>query len=317
MVATLTIVGPSAAQRTMGELTTTFSTAHLPDALQASGPRALSMMVILAGPFLVAAVIAGVLAGVAQVGIKINPKLAKPKLKNLSLKKGLEKLKPSVATWELVRSILKLGAVAAVVWPSLSAWRDHLQTDRTLTGAIGRLTGTYGGIIIRAAILAAVIAAADYAFQKRRTETQMKMSHTDIKREHKDTEGDPLVRAQRRRRASELSRNRMMRDVATADVLITNPTHLCVALRYDPQEGAPRVIAKGSDLVADKLKAIARRHGVPITPDIPLARALHKRCKVGQHVPAALYEAVAVVLAVAYRRSGRGPGSRLVQVGAA
>jgi flagellar biosynthetic protein FlhB len=317
MVGTLTVAGPNAARRTLDELQITFLTAHEADALAASGTRALSMMVVLAGPFLVAAVVAGVLAGVAQVGVKVNLKLAKPKLKNLSLKKGLEKLKPSVASWELLRSMLKLGAVAAVVWPSLSAWRDHLQTDRTLAGGIERLSGTYGQIVVRAAILAAVIAVADYAFQKRRTENQMKMSRTDIKREHKDSEGDPLIRAQRRRRASELSRNRMLRDVASADVLVTNPTHLCVALRYDPTEGAPRVVAKGADHVADKLKAVARRHGVPITPDVPLARALYRRCKVGQHVPATLYEAVAVVLALAYRRSGRGPGSRLVRVGVA
>jgi flagellar biosynthesis protein FlhB len=315
LVGTLTIAGPGAVRRTMDDLTATLSTAGAPDAMASIGDRALSMFVVLAVPFLLASVGAALVAGVAQVGVKVNPKLAKPKLKNLSPKKGLEKLKPSVASWELVRSVLKLGAVAVVVWPTLSAWQVHLQTDRTLAGGLQRLTGAYGGIIVRAAMLALVIAAADYAFQKRRTENQMKMSHHDIKREHKDSEGDPLVRAHRRRRASELSRNRMMRDVATADVLVTNPTHLCVALRYDPDEGAPRVIAKGADHVADKLKAIARRHGVPITPDLPLARALYKRCKVGHHVPAALYEAVAVVLATAYRRSGRGPGSRLTGAG--
>ncbi|MFA9446434.1 flagellar biosynthesis protein FlhB [Egicoccus sp. AB-alg6-2] len=317
LVGILALTGPNAVRQTQGHFSEVFRTAGNADALAASGPRALQMVIVLAGPFLAGAVLAGVAAGVSQVGFKVNMKLAKPKLKNLSPKKGLEKLKPVVASWELIRSMVKLGAVAVVVWPTLSTWQQHLQTDRTLDGAIQRLSGVYGTIILRAAVLALAIAAADYAYQKWRTNTQMKMSHHDIKREHKDSEGDPLVRAQRRRRASELSRNRMMRDVATADVLITNPTHLCVALRYDPAEGAPRVVAKGADLVADKLKSVARRHGVPITPNVPLARALFKQCKVGHHVPAALYEAVAVVLATAYRRSGRGPGSRLLQRGAA
>ncbi|MFA9430910.1 flagellar biosynthesis protein FlhB [Egicoccus sp. AB-alg2] len=313
LLATLAAAGPMMVRRTMGDLSEVFRTAGSAHALADAGPRALQMAMVLAGPFLIASVLAALVSGVVQVGFKVNPKLAKPKLKNLSPKKGLEKLKPIVAGWELIRSMLKLGAVAIVVWPTLAVWQDHLQTDRTLAGGIDRLTGVYGTILIRAALLALVIAGADYAYQRWRTASQIKMSHHDIKREHKDTEGDPLLRAQRRRRASDLSRNRMLRDVATADVLITNPTHLCVALRYDPTEGAPRVVAKGADLVADKLKTIARRHGVPITPDIPLARALYKRCKVGQHVPAALYEAVAVVLALAYRRSGRGPGSRLLQ----
>lgn len=310
LVGTLALTGPSMGARAMGELRMVLVSLGEPEALASSGPRALQFAAVLAGPFLATAVLVAVIAGVAQVGFKVNVKLAKPKLSHLSPKKGLEKLKPSVAGWELVRSAVKLGAVAVVVWPTLSAWRDHLATDRTLAGAMQRLSGAYGGIVIRAAGLALVIAAADYAYQKRRTENQMKMSHQDLKRESKDSEGDPMIKAQRRRRASDLSRNRMLSDVATADVLVTNPTHLCVALRYDPAEGAPRVIAKGADHLADKLKTVARRHGVPVTPDIPLARALYRQCRVGQHVPSALYEAVAVVLALAYRRSGRGPASR-------
>jgi flagellar biosynthetic protein FlhB len=310
LVGTLAIGGGAMVRRTLGELRSVLGTAGSADALGSAGPRALSMVVVLAGPFMVAAVITGVAAGAAQVGVRFNVKLAKPKAKNLSLKKGLDRFKPATAAWELTRSVLKLAAVAAVVWPTMSQWRQHLATDRTIAGGIDRLTGAYGGIIVRAAILAFVIAAADYAFQRHKTNKQMMMSRQDIKREHRDSEGDPHQKAARRRRAAELSRNRMLHDVATADVVLTNPTHLVVALRYDPGEGAPRVIAKGAGEVADKIKAIARRHGIPVTPDLPLARALYRRCRIGHHVPAALYEAVAVVLAAAYRRTGRGPGSR-------
>jgi flagellar biosynthesis protein FlhB len=313
LVTTMAVAGPSAVARATEDLTRVLSTAGQPDALGAAGGHALGLLVVLAGPFLFAAVVAGLGAGIAQVGVKVNPKLAKPKLKNLSLKKGLEKFKPAVASWELTRTVLKLAAVVVVVYPTLSSWRDHLANDRTLAGAIERLTGAYGGILVRAAILALVIAVADFAYQKKRTETKMKMKREEIKREARDTDGDPHQKAARRRMQQDLSRNRMLGDVATADVLITNPTHLVVALRYDPDEGAPRVIAKGADHLAAKLKAVARRNGVPITPDVPLARALYRRCRVGQHVPSMLYEAVAVVLATAYRRSGRAPGSRLQQ----
>src|SRR5690606_2260219 len=122
--------------------------------------------------------------------------------------------------------------------------------------------------------------------------------------EAKQTEGDPLVKAQRRRRAQELSRNRMLREVAGADVVVTNPTHLAVALRYRDGEPAPRVVAKGADRLAAKIRKIAYRNGILVTEDKPLARALYRRCKVGAFIPGALYEAVAVVLAVAYRRYG-------------
>jgi flagellar biosynthesis protein FlhB len=311
LVGTVAVAGRPMMDRALGELRATLVTVGSADALAASGPRALSLLVVLGAPFLAAASVAGFVSGVAQVGLRCNPKLLTPKLSHLSPKKGLERLKPTVAGWELARSIVKLAAVAAVVAPAISAWRHHLANDRTLAGAIDRLSGVYGGIVVKAAILAIVIALADYAYQRRRTELRIRMSRQDIKREFRDSEGDPHQRAVRRRRQGELSRNRMMRDVMTADVLVTNPTHLVVALRYDPDELAPRVVAKGADQVADRLKVLAHRHGVPVTADLPLARALYRQCRVGQHVPSPLYEAVAVVLALAYRRTGHRPGARL------
>lgn len=281
-----------------------------PDAFASVGRDAFRLAIVMGGPIIAVATFGAVIAGVAQVGIRLTPELAKPKLNRLDPRKGLEKFKPSVAGWELIRSTAKLAAVAIVVWPTLAAWRDHLGTDRTLAGGIDRLSTAYGGILLRAALLALVIAGADLLYQRRRVAKQLRMTKDEVRREHKDAEGDPLLRSARRRRASELSRNRMLSDAAGADVLLVNPTHLAVALRYDPDDGAPRVVAKGADRVADTLRAIAHRGGIPVVADKPLARTLFRQCKVGHHVPAALYEAVAVVLAVAYRRSGRAPGSR-------
>lgn len=310
LVVTMAIAGGPMVHRTMAEMRTVLIGATSVDALGSIGRQALTLAAILAGPFLFAAMVTGIGAGVAQVGVRFNVKLAKPKAKNLALKRGIERLRPAVASWELARSILKLSAVAAVVWPTLSAWRDHLANDRTLAGAIDRLTGVYGGVLLRATILALLIAIADYAYQRRRTTQKIMMSRQDIRREFRDSEGDPILRATRRRRQTELSRNRMLHDVASADVVLANPVHLAVALRYDPDEGAPRIVAKGADVVAERIRLIARRHGVPITTDIPLARALFRQCRIGQYVPSALYEAVAVVLAEAYRRTRRTPGTR-------
>lgn len=310
LAATLAIAGGPIVTRTIADMRTIFSTAASPHAFEHIGTSALQLLVVLALPFLVVAVVTGVSAGVAQVGFSVHLKRAKPKISHLSLKRGLERLKPSVAAWELTRSILKLAALGIVIGPTLSAWRNHLANDRTLAGALDRLTGVYGGVLVRAAILALVIALADYAFQRRRTEKKLMMSRQDIKREFRDSEGDPQLRAARRKRQGELSRNRMLRDVATADVVVANPTHLVVALSYAAEDGAPRVVAKGADHVAETIKSIARAHGIPVTTNVPLARALFRQCRLGQFVPAPLFEAVAVVLAEAYRRTNRAPGSR-------
>jgi flagellar biosynthetic protein FlhB len=114
-----------------------------------------------------------------------------------------------------------------------------------------------------------------------------------------------MIRAKRRQRASEMSRNRMLRDVAMADVVVTNPTHLAIALRYSDGDAAPRVVAKGADHLAAKIRGIAYRSGVQVIEDKSLARALYRRVRIGGYVPAALFEAVAIVLATAYRRYGK------------
>ncbi len=271
------------------------------------GSSALHLLLVLAGPFLAASFAVALVAGFAQVGFHAAPKALKPKLSNLSPKKGLQRFSPAMAGWELARTALKLGLLAAVVWTPLSAWADNADRARSLDQGIGDLLGQVWTVLVRAMLLAVLIAAADYAWNRYRTEKQLKMSKQDLRQEHKDSEGDPHVKSHRRRRQLELSRNRMLGQVATANVVVTNPTHLAVALRYGVGDAAPRVVAKGADRVALRIRREAARHGVPITENKPLARALYRQVRVDGYVPGALYEAVAVVLAVAYRRSGRLP----------
>lgn len=304
-VLTLRVFLPHGAETVRVEthrLFTMASVTELPGSqLSGSVTRMLTAVLV---PVLATAVVAAVVAGVAQVGFKPTPKAAKPKLSHLSPKKGLSRLKPATAAWELVRSVAKLGLLVAIVWGPMQEWMDLAATDRGMDAGLSRTMGQAWVLLARVVGLAAVIAAADYAWNRRKTGRDLRMSKQDIKQEHKSNEGDPLVKGQRRRRQMELSRNRMLGDVATADVVVTNPTHFAVALRYDAAEGAPRVVAKGTNRLAAKIRAQAYRNGVTVTENRPLARALYRQCKVGQFVPSALYDAVAIVLALAYRRRG-------------
>ena len=262
-------------------------------------------LMAMVAPVAALAVVAALVAGAGQTGGKLAPEALKPKLSNLSPKKGMQRLKPSAAGWELLRTVIKLGMLALLLWGPITGVGEALMGARDLGSGLERTMSQIMGVLWRATLLAVVLAGADYAWNRRKNEREMKMSKEDVKKEHKDSDGDPLVKAQRRRRAQELSRNRMLSDVATADVIVTNPTHLAVALRYVEGEPAPRVVAKGADHLAAKIRTLGHRHGVLVTEDKPLARSLYRTCKVGQHVPVALYEAVALVIATAYRRRGR------------
>ena len=141
---------------------------------------------------------------------------------------------------------------------------------------------------------------------RRRVGKQIRMSKQEVKEEHKRQEGDPLVKAAIRGRQMEMARRRMMTDLAKADVVLLNPTHVAVALRYDPSRGAPRVVAKGAGAVAAKIREAAAGKRIPMVQDIPLARALHKSCDLGDEIPPGLYAAVARVLAFVMTLNAKG-----------
>ncbi len=267
-----------------------------------------TMFLVGVAPFLGIAAIAGTAGAVAQVGFVLTPEAAKPKLSNLNPKRGLDKLKPATATWELARTALKLGLFVALAWGPVVEGITELAGVRTLDRAIADVSAVTWDVLVRAAMLALLIGLSDYAFNRWKTAKGMRMSKEEIKQEYKTSEGDPLVKGQRRRRAAETNRNRLI-NVASADVVVTNPTHFAVALKYDRAEPAPRVVAKGTDRHAKKIRRMAARHGVPMVENRPLARSLFRRVKVGGFVPTALFEATAVVLAEGYRRRGRRPSA--------
>jgi flagellar biosynthetic protein FlhB len=271
--------------------------------LSVIGGHLVGMLAATLLPFLGVALVAGVGAGVMQVGFTFAPKALKPRLSYL--KQGAQRFKPSVMGWELVRNAVKLGLLGVIVLDPLLRFVRELAAPIGMMQSLQMIGNQVWILMLRATALAAAIAAVDYVISRRRVTRELKMTRQELKDEMRHSEGDPLLRSRRRRMHLDLSRNRMIHEAATADVVVTNPTELAVALRYSSGDAAPRVVAKGAGKVADRIRWEARRHGVPVLERKPLARALYRSVKVGKFVPANLYEAVAVVLAIAYRRRRR------------
>ena len=256
------------------------------------------------GPVFAILVVVGFAANVAQVGFQITPKALKPKLEKLDVVKGL-KQKFSLRTLvTMIRDATKLFIIGFVAYKVVQSEFEgfFLLPDMSVTQlatTVGR-QAVWVALKIGAAIL--ILAVLDYAYQKYEFEKSIKMSRQEIKDEYKNTDGNPQIKARVRQIQREAARKRMMADVARADVVLTNPTHLAVALKYDREVmDAPFVLAKGERLVAERIKKIAREHNIPVIEDKPLARALFKMCDIGQVVPETLYRAVAEVLAYVYR----------------
>ncbi|HVM21663.1 MAG TPA: EscU/YscU/HrcU family type III secretion system export apparatus switch protein [Egibacteraceae bacterium] len=261
---------------------------------------------LVAAPLLVGLMVIGVVGSFLQTGFVPSTKLLKPKWERINPVKGAKRIFGPMAAWEGAKSGLKALAIALATLPPLQATVESLTGTQLAVGAVASVVGAGMITIMRNAALAGLaIAAADYALQRRKTNKSMKMTKQEVRDEHKQTEGDPLLKGALRERQMRLSRNRMMADVARADAVVVNPTHIAVALQYDVAKGAPRVVAKGSGHVATRIRERAAEHGVPVVRDVPLARTLHRSCKIGDEVPLALYEAVARLLAFVYALKAR------------
>lgn len=259
---------------------------------------------IILGPLFVLMTLVAFGVNVAQVGFKITPKALELKLDKLNPVNGLKRLVSLRSLVQLVRDSVKLFIVGFVAYKSIAGEFESffLLPDMSvvqLAAVMGKLSLTLvlkiGGVIL-------VIAVLDYMYQRYEFEKSIKMSKQDLRDEYKDTEGSPQLKARVRQMQREVARNRMMQAVPTADVVVTNPTEIAVALKYNPSEmDAPFVVAMGERLIAQRIKEIAREHGIPVIEDKPLARALFKMCDIGQVIPANLYKAVAELLAYVYR----------------
>ncbi len=258
-------------------------------------------------PLVMGMVVIGIVGNVAQVGLRANPSLIKPKPDRVNPFKGIKRLMSPHSLWDALKVLLKVAALVVVAWPTLnSVSKQVIAMDRPSMYAVLPLIGKATITIWRnAAWMGLFLAALDFAIQKRRIMTGMKMTKQEIKDENRMSEGDPLVKAEIKQRQQQLSRNRMINAVSGANVVIVNPTHVAVAITYDPEKRAPRVVAKGVGVIAGKIREQAEIHHIPIVHEPPLARALNASCRLDQEIPSELYEAVAQVLAFVFTLGAR------------
>ena len=273
------------------------------DSLQGYGVSAALIVLKCAGPFVILTLLAGLVAGAIQNRFQTASEVLTPNWNRVNPIEGARRLFSNQSLVPTLIATVKLAVVLALTYTEIRA----IVTDPIFTTAVsvGRLAQFLGQtalhILLRVGLALLLVAAADYGYQFWRTNQDLKMTKEEVKEEAKNTEGNPLVKkAQRRRRSAKKAKQ--LAEVAKADVVVTNPTHIAVALRYDRKTmKAPKVVAKGIRLNAQQIREIAQRHQVPIIENKPLARLLFKHGRVGVEVPAHLYSAVAEVLAWVYR----------------
>ncbi|MGB4505071.1 MAG: flagellar biosynthesis protein FlhB [Syntrophaceticus sp.] len=255
-------------------------------------------------PVMAIAAGAGLAVNMMQVGFLFTAEPMSPKLERINPISGFKRIFSKRALVELVKSIVKVVMVGYLVYSTIRAniTLFPLLIDMSICDAITEIGVLSSNIVLRIGLLLLLIAGLDYFFQYWEHEKSLRMTKKEIKDEYRQYEGDPLVKGKMRQLQRQISYNRMMQQVPEADVVITNPTHYAVALRYSPEESAaPVVLAKGVDSLALRIIEIARYHGVIIFEEPPLAQILYKTVDINQMIPVELYETVATVLAFVYK----------------
>ncbi len=264
--------------------------------------------IVIMAPILLIGFIVAFVSDVAQVGWKPTSKPLQPKLSKINPLSGFKKIFSANSLVELVKSIAKLSLIAYICYTYL---KDKLPMlfllyDMPLTQAIKLAAELVTDLGIRIALFYMVLAAADFAYQKFKFSKDMRMTKQEVKDEYKQSEGDPQIKGKIRQKMQEASRRRMMQNLPQADVVITNPTHYAVAIKYDLEIAeAPVVLAKGEDYMAARIKEVAKENNIEIVENKPLARMLYANVEVGEMVPPELYQAVAEVLAFVYHLQGK------------
>lgn len=304
--------GPALAERCASAMRSSFAQIADPSIVTVEGSEGLlrdaGILVLTAvAPIAFVCAIAAIVVGIGQTGIRPSPEAIKPQLKKLNPIQGAKNLLGPNAIFMLVQNLLKVAVIGAVValvlgprvedFAQLVGAGPHEVSETLLSTALKIARwGAFGWL---------VLAIADFFWQRHRHEKNLRMDKQEVKDEHKNQDMPAEMKAAQRRRQMAAARARMMAAVPEADVVITNPTHYAVALKYGSGMAAPEVVAKGKDLIAARIRAIADEHGVPIVPEPPLARALHRSVEVGHAIPEDLFQAVAKVLAFVYRMAAR------------
>lgn len=279
--------------------------------------RALGMVALAMAPLMIGLMAIAVLSNVLQVGLMLSSKRITPNLAGLNPIKGLKKLLGGGrGPMQLLMNFAKLGLVAFFAYTAIHSKLGAIVTAQQLTymQIFGLGAQIIYDIALRIGIVLFVLALFDYAYQKWKIEQSLKMTKQEVKEEMRRMEGDPHIKQRRRQIAMQIATQKMRKDVPTADVIVTNPTHFAIALKYDQATmHAPRVVAKGADLMAQRIREIAVAHGIPILERKPLARALYKMCDVGDEIPEEFYSTVAEILAYVYELTGKMKNQRRLQ----
>jgi flagellar biosynthetic protein FlhB len=255
-------------------------------------------------PLFVALMAVGLLSNIAQVGFLFSTKAIAPKFSKLDPLKGFGRMVSKQALVELIKSLVKIAVVGCVTYFTVKDELDQIipLMDKEIWSIMTYIGSVCFKILLRTCWVLIVLAVIDYVFQKWDFMQEAKMTKQEVKDEFKQREGDPLIKSRVRQAQREMAKRRMMEAVPNADVVITNPTHLAIALEYNTQNmSAPQLTAKGSRLMAERIKAIAQENNIPIVENKPLARALFKGVEIGQEIPAVFYKAVAEVLSYVYQ----------------
>ena len=257
-------------------------------------------------PFFIFGVVVTILVSIVQVGWKVTTKPMAPKLDKFNPINGFKRIFSKDAIFELIKSVLKIGVILYMAYSSIKSHQNDIFILYELP--LKRAVALVGDIIIntglKISIVYLIVGIVDYIYNKHKFNEDMKMTKQEVKDEFKNTEGDPAIKGQQRKRMQEASQRRMMQDVPKADVVITNPTHFAVAIKYDADTNqAPVVTAKGQDYVAMKIKEIARDNNIRIVENKPLARMLFHNVELGAEIPPELYQSVAEILAMIYKEN--------------
>ncbi len=259
-------------------------------------------------PVMLAVVVMALLSNVAQVGFAISWKSLEPKISRLDPINGFKQKFSSRAVVEFVKTLLKVGVISMVAYYSIKGELADISLlyDYSVGQILLYILKISFWIFIKVCLIMIIVALLDYAYQKWKFLDDQKMTKKEVKDETKQTEGDPLVKSRIRQLQHETARKRMMAAVPDADVVVTNPTRLAIAIKYDGKEmDAPQVLAKGAGAVAENIRKIAKQNDVPLVEDKQLARNLYSSVDIGESVPMELYQAVAELLAYVYKLKGK------------
>ena len=265
------------------------------------------ILVKTAMPIMLAVMVVGLAVNFFQVGRNVSAEKIQPKFDNLNPINGVGRMFSKRSLVELVKSVLKIVVIGFFIYNYL---KDEIFTmPQFIFYDLGTSLAKMSEIIFTLAFqvigVIFVLAVLDFGYQKWQTTQDLKMTKQEVKDEFKQTEGDPQIKGKIRQKQRQMAMSRMMQEVPKADVIVTNPTHFAVALKYEKGMTAPVVVAKGADFVAQKIKSVGRENDVPLVENRPLARALYASTEVGDSVPRELYQSVAEVLAYVYRLKHR------------